>query len=311
VALPAEDRRMALRLGVIVPRLFVVVVVALLATATITFAADTRGGPAAPAHPQSTPQKVLLVPDVRGQAYVFAKSTLEEAGFAWRVTGSVQGYASNLVSGQSPAPGSRVYDTGAPAIALSLSLNPRYPQAGTPENTSPFDATALRLVGATAPKAKPKARPKLKAKPKAKPKPNAKPKAKHVVKPKARRHAAPKPKPKTKPKPKPAPKAARPPAFSVPGAKPEPLDEIPLMARAKRLDAWVSAHRSPTNATVSYWLYQHSWVVTGAGLGWWHGAQALELLIQVDRKVQRLWGIGARSERLARAALANVRRRSR
>jgi len=292
---------MALRLGVIVPRVFVVVVVALLATATITFAAETRGGPAAPAHPQPTPERVLLVPDVRGQAYVFAKSTLEEAGFAWRVTGSVQGYASNLVSGQSPAPGSRVYDTGAPAIALNLSLNPRYPQAGTPENTSPFAATELRLVGARAPKVKPKA----KAKPKVK--------AKHVVKPKAKRHAAPKPKPKpkAKPKPKPAPKAARPPAFSVPGARPEPLDEIPLAARAKRLDAWVSAHRSPTDANVSYWLYQHSWVVTGARLGWWHGAQALELLIHVDRKVQRLWGIGARSERLARAALANVRRRSR
>ena len=308
---------MPLRLGVIVPRVFVVVVVALLATATITFAADTRGGPAAPAHPESTPQKVLLVPDVRGQAYVFAKSTLEEAGFAWRVTGSVQGYASNLVSGQSPAPGSRVYDTGAPAIALSLSLNPRYPQAGTPENTSPFDATALRLVGASAPKAKPKAKHKIKAKPKAKPKIKAKPKAKHVVKPKARRNAAPapkpkpKPKPKAKPTPKPAPKAARPRAFSVPGAKPEPLDEIPLAARAKRLDVWVSAHPSPTDANVSYWLYQHSWVVTGARLGWWHGAQALELLIRVDRKVQRLWGIGARSERLARAALANVRRRSR
>jgi hypothetical protein len=308
---------MALRLGVIVPRVFVVVVVALLATATITFAADTRGGPAAPAHPQTTPQKVLLVPDVRGQAYVFAKSTLEEAGFAWRVTGSVQGYASNLVSGQSPAPGSRVYDTGAPAIALSLRLNPRYPQAGTPENTSPFDTTPLRLVGGSAPKAKPKAKPKVKAKPKAKPKVKAKPKAKHVVKPKAKPKPKPKPKPKAKPKPKhepkpkPAPKAARPPAFSVPGAKPEPLDEIPLPARAKRLDAWVSAHQSPTDATVSYWLYQHSWVVTGARLGWWHGAQALELLIQVDRKVQRLWGIGARSERLARAALGNVRRRSR
>src|SRR5215216_1666690 len=191
MALPAEDRRMALRLGVIVPRVFVVVVVALLATATITFAADTRGGPAAPARPQSTPEQVLLVPDVRGQAYVFAKSTLEEAGFAWRVTGSVQGYASNLVSGQSPAPGSRVYDTGAPAIALNLSLNPRYPQAGTPENTSPFAATALRLVGASAPKVKPKAKPKFKAKPEVK----AKPKAKHVVKPKAKRHA-PKPKPK-------------------------------------------------------------------------------------------------------------------
>jgi len=294
---------MAMRLGVIVPRLVVIVVVALLATATITFAADTRGGPAVPTAPQSTPEQVLLVPDVRGQAYVFAKSTLEESGFAWRVSGSVQGYASNLVSGQSPAPGSRVYDTGAPAITLNLKVNGRYPQAGTPENAAPFHGTAVRLVGVVSPKAKPKV--KAKHKVKAKPKAKAKPKVKPVVKPKAKPHAAAKPKPKAKPKP------ARPAAFSVPGAKAEPLDEISLPNRARRLDAWVSTHRSPTNANVSYWLYQHSWLVTGARLGWWHGAQGLELLIQVDRKVQRLWGIGARSERLARAALADVRRKSR
>ena len=308
---------MALRPGLILPRVFVVVVAALLTTATITFAADTRGGPAVPAAPESTAQQALVVPDVRGQAYVFAKSTLEEAGFAWRVTGSVQGYASNLVAGESPAPGSRVYDTGAPGIALTLRVNPRYPQDGTPENTSPFAATPLRLVGAVAPKAKPKAKPKLKPKARVKPKAKAKAKPKHKPKekpkstPKARPH---KPKPRAKPKPKPRatpkPKPARPAAFSVPGGKPEPLDEIPLTARAQRLDAWVSSHRSPTNANVSHWLYQHSWIVTGARLGWWHGAQALELLIQVDRKVQREWGIGARSERLAQAALADVRRRS-
>jgi len=298
---------MAMRLGVIVPRLFVIVVVALLATATITFAADTRGGPAVPAAAQLTSKQVLLVPDVRGQAYVFAKSTLEESGFAWRVSGSVQGYSSNLVSGQSPAPGSRVYDTGAPAIALNLKVNSRYPQAGTPENASPFAGTAVRLVGVVAPKAKPKVKvkPKVKAKPKVKVKPKMKAKPVVKPKPKARPHAAPKPKPKAKPRP------ARPAAFNVPGAKAEPLDEISLPNRARRLDAWVSSHRSPTNANVSYWLYQHSWLVTGAHLGWWHGAQALELLIQVDRKVQRVWGIGARSERLARAALADVRRRSR
>ena len=128
-----------------------------------------------------------------------------------------------------------------------------------------------------------------------------KPKAKPVVKPK--------PKPVVKPKPKANP--ARPPAFKVPGAKPEPLDEIPLTARAALLDKWLSSHRSPTNGNVSYWLYQHAWIVTGAKLGWWHGAQALERLIKVDERVQKLWGIGARSEQVARAALADVRRKSR
>jgi hypothetical protein len=61
---------------------------------------------------------------------------------------------------------------------------------------------------------------------------------------------------------------------------------------------------------VQYWLYQHAWIVTGAKLGWWHGAQALETLIAADRKVVRLWGIGSRSERVARAALAEVRKKS-
>jgi hypothetical protein len=81
--------------------------------------------------------------------------------------------------------------------------------------------------------------------------------------------------------------------------------------RAHGLDTWLSAHGSMSNANVSYWLYQHAWIVTGAKLGWWHGAQALETLIAVDRKVQRSWGIGSRSEHVARAALAEVRKRSR
>jgi hypothetical protein len=281
---------MSLRLGSLLPRVFVVVIVALLATATITFAAETRsGGPAANTPSASTARTILLVPDVRGQAYVFAKSTLEEGGFAWHIAGSVRGYAANTVTGQSPAPGSRVYDTGAPSIALILRVNSRYPQAGTPEQSAPFTGTPVRLVGVvTKPKAKPKA------------KPNAKPKAKPKKKPVA----------KPKPAPKPATKPARPPAFVVPGAKPEPLDEVPLTTRAKNLDAWLSNHRSPTNSNVSYWLYQHAWIVTGARLGWWHGAQALEVLIGVDQRAQRVWGIGKRSEQVARAALAEVRKRS-
>src|SRR5438552_753225 len=176
---------MPLWLGVIAPRVAVVVVIALLTTATITFAAQTRGVSSVPANSQPTAASILLVPDVRGQAYVFAKTSLEEAGFAWRVGGSVQGYAANFVSTQSPAPGSRVYNTGAPTILLGLRVNPRYP------------------------------------------------------------------------------------------------------------------------------LYQHAGAVTSPRLGWWHGAQALEILIRVDRRVEQLWGIGKRSEGVARAALAEVRKKSR
>ncbi len=285
---------MALRLSVILPRVFAIAVVALLGTATMTFAAETRNGPAAAAAAPSTAKPILLVPDVRGQAYVFAKSTLEDGGFAWRVTGSVQGYAANLVASQSPAPGSRIYDTGAPTITLSLKTNTSYPQSGSPENVSSFRGTVIQRVGVVVkPKVKPKTKPK--AKPKAEPKTTPKPAAK----------------PKPKPKPEPKHKPARPPAFVVPGAKPEPLDEIPLTARARGLGTWLSSHRTLSSENASYWLYQHAWIVTGAQLGWWHGAQAVDHLIGVDQRVERYWGIGSRSESVARAALAEVRAKSR
>jgi hypothetical protein len=105
--------------------------------------------------------------------------------------------------------------------------------------------------------------------------------------------------------------SARPPAFHVPGVRKEPLDEVPLTARARRLVGWLARHPRPTNANVHYWLYQNAWIVTGARFGWWHGAEALRILIAADRQAQRVWGIGRRSEALARAALAAVERRSR
>ena len=43
----------------------------------------------------------------------------------------------------------------------------------------------------------------------------------------------------------------------------------------------------------------------------WHGAEALQTLIRVDQRVEREWGIGRKSESVARAALAHVRRRAR
>jgi len=99
----------------------------------------------------------------------------------------------------------------------------------------------------------------------------------------------------------------RPAAFRVTGAPKEPLDEIPLPARARRLEAWVT-RRDPTVANQRHWLYQHAWIVTGARFGWWHGAEALRILIRVDRRVESEWGVGYRSEAVARGALAAVRR---
>jgi PASTA domain len=284
---------MALRPRFLLPRLGLAALVVLLGTATITFAAETHGGPVNTPAAEPAAPSLLLVPDVRKQAYVFAKSTLEESGFAWRVTGSVRGYSANLVSGQSPAPGTRVLDTGAPTISLTLSHNSGYAQEGAPEDASPYPGTEIRLPGA---RAKPKVVPKPAVTPRVKPRPAAKPKAKV--------------KPKPAPTPKPKPRAKRLPAFLVPGAKPEPLDEIPLTARAAQLRSWLTKHPRPSDANVRHWLYQHAWIVTGARLGWWRGAEALEALIAVDRQAERQWGIGRRSERVARAALAHVRRQA-
>jgi hypothetical protein len=96
----------------------------------------------------------------------------------------------------------------------------------------------------------------------------------------------------------------------VAGAPEEPLDEITLPARARRLDAWLRSARRPTAANGRHWLYQHAWIVTGAEFGWWHGAEALRVLIRVDRRVESQWGIGYRSEAAARRALAVVEARA-
>jgi PASTA domain len=329
----------AARLTSLLPRVVALTAILVLASATISFAAEnTLLTPAPQPEPAEVAQTLVTVPDVRGQAYVFAKGTLEERGFAWRVTGSVHGYSANTVVSQTPAAGTRVVDTGLPTILLGLARNGTYTQEGSPEDASPYPGTAIKLPVRPKPKAKPAAlkskpaaKPKAKpaAKPKAKPKakvaakPKAKPKAKPASKPKTKPKAKPAPKPKTKPKAKPAPKPkakpapkpkakpARPPAFTVAGAPTEPHDEIPLPERARRLEAWIRAHPKKTSANVRHWLYQHEWIVTGAKFGWWHGAEAVEILIRVDEQVQRSWGIGAKSEAAARRALAAVRAKQR
>jgi hypothetical protein len=102
----------------------------------------------------------------------------------------------------------------------------------------------------------------------------------------------------------------RPPAFNVPKAPREPLDEITLPTRARRLEAWLTPSRSPTRTNLRHWLYQHTWIVTGARFGWWHGAEALRILIRVDRRAESRWGLGYRSEAAARKALAEVEARA-
>lgn len=279
------------------PRLAVLVAVALLATATLTLAAtSTVTTPPAAAPVAAAEPDPLVVPDVRRQAYVFAKGTLEQGGFAWRVEGGVRGYPANLVAAQSPAPGTKLIADGAPTIVLRLQRNPAYAQEGSPEDVSPYAGRPARVLGAV--KSKKAAKPKP-----AKVTPAKKAAAPKVAAPKAAVAAASKPA-KTKP-------AARKPAFVLAGAPAEPLDEITLPARAARLEAWVAKSPRRTPTTVNHWLYQHNWIVTGASFGWVGGAEALRKLISIDQDVQRLWAVGARSERLARRTLAQVEERSR
>jgi hypothetical protein len=86
---------------------------------------------------------------------------------------------------------------------------------------------------------------------------------------------------------------------------------MPLPRRARALGAWLTKHPRPTDANVAHWLYQHAWIVTGAKFGWWRGAEALRILIAVDNRVIKNWGIGTRSRTTARAALAEVEAKSR
>src|SRR6266566_522959 len=257
---------MAVYARALLPRILVITAVWITASGTLTFAADKTLSSSRPAAkpPVATPRPTLVVPDVRAQAFVFAKGILDDNGFAWRVVGSVKGYATNRVVSQTPAPGARVVDTGAPTIALQLARG-RYGQNGTPENTSPYAGTSIVPAAA----------------------------AKVLTK-----------------QPAATPKARRPAAFTAPGAPKEPLDEISLPARARLLKAWLTSSRGPTAANERHWLYQHAWIVTGARFGWWHGAAALRVLISVDRRIESQWGVGHRSELVARDALAAVEARA-
>jgi len=103
----------------------------------------------------------------------------------------------------------------------------------------------------------------------------------------------------------------RKPAFVEPGAPQEPLEEIALPVRAKQLGTWLESHKTATPRAVDHWLYQHNWIVTGARFGWHGGAAALRTLIELDERVQKLWGVGGKSEQVARRALAEVGARTR
>jgi PASTA domain len=275
-----------MRVRITLGRVVAFVVLCAVASVAVTIAV-THGDSSEPkkqAKTVSLPTKV--VPGVIGQPYVFAESMLQQNGFGWKVVGPVAGWAGVTVSSQIPAPGTKVVDTGAPLITLRLVKPKGYVTNGTPENSSPYTGTKIMLPAGSTETGQSTTSTQTTT---------TETFSTTTVKTTS-----------TSTKTTPSQTEARPPAFTIAGAKSEPLDEISLPQRAKNLSSWLDSHRQASNTNESYWLYQHSWIVTGAKFGWWHGAQALETLIAVDKRVEALWGIGSKSEAEARAALEFV-----
>lgn len=282
-----------LRLAAHLPRLLILGAVFLFAGATLTYGAASRISAtegAKPVAPATAP--TVVVPDISGQAFVFAKSALEDAGFAWQVTGRVRGYAVNRVVSQNPAPGTKLRDTGAPTVTVTLERT-SYAETGEPADVSPYYGTPVVLA---TPAARRIAAPTAAI-------PTVTKGAEKNIPIAAKKTPAVSTKPSVATK--------RPPAFVLAGAPKEPLKEMPLTDRARLLDKWLSTHPKPTNAAVRRFLYQNAWIITGAKFGWWHGAEALQVLIGADGKAQAIWGVGHKSEHAARKALAEVEARSR
>jgi hypothetical protein len=220
---------------------------------------------------------------VIGQPYVFAESTLQQQGFGWKVAGPVAGWAGVIVSSQTPVTGTTVVDTGAPLVTLWLTKPKGYVTQGTPENSSPYAGTKIMLPAGSTETGQSTTSTQTTT---------TGTFSTTTV--------------ETTSKSTTSQATTRPPAFKIAGAKPEPLDEIPLPQRAKNLNTWLDSHHQVSPANERYWLFQHAWIVTGAKFGWWHGAQALETLIVIDKRIETLWGVGSASEAEARSALEFV-----
>ena len=137
-----SDARAVSRRILTLPRLTAVAAAGLLVSATISLAADKPAQPTKPATHASA-QRVMIVPDLRGQLFVFASGALEDGGFGWKVRGAVKGYPSNVVAAQSPKPGSHVLDTGAPTVTLHL-VRGKGSELGQPQDRSPYGASLIR-----------------------------------------------------------------------------------------------------------------------------------------------------------------------
>jgi hypothetical protein len=295
---------MAARLTALLPRLVALTVIWLLGAATYGLAADTVAPSAKQKDKAASVSKphVLMVPDVRRKAYVFAKGILQDAGFAWRVEGGVKGFAANTVVTQNPAPGTKVIDNGAPLVVLSLSRNTSYGESGLPENTAPYKGTRVVLVSDWARDQLGSTETGTTASTTTETAPTTSETSPTTTEP-----AATTTEPSgTTTEPEQGNDKTRKPDFEVTGAPAEPADEITLPARAHALQRRLSGSGKPSQRLINFWLYQHSWIVTGARFGWHDGAEALRILIKIDQSLERRFGFGAKSEVVARRALAYV-----
>ena len=273
-------------------RLVVLVAVWVLGTSTLSLAqendAQPAQPPALPAEPAAPAEttKPLLVPDVRGLPLVFAKGVLEDAGFAWKVEGKPEGYAVNLVAAQNVAPGTQVVDNGAPVVLLRLRTNPAYNELGVPMNESPYPGTKLVLADGGKPEA---ASTPDGAEDTSDEGSDAGDEAGDQATDGAAENAEPPQADSTEgdgagqaqegdttdvelagvEDTADDEESTRPPAFAVPGAPAEPLDEISLPERARELQTWADELDKINAAALDHYAYQHAWIVTGAGFGWW------------------------------------------
>ena len=288
-----------MRVRITLGRVVALVVFCALASIAVTIAIAHINSSEPKQQVKIPPPPTKLVPNVIGQPYVFAESTLQQDGFGWKVVGAVDGWAGVTVSSQTPVPGIKVVDTGAPLVTLRLVKPKGYVTQGTPENSSPYAGTKIMLpAGSTETGQSTTSTQTTTTETFSTTATNAGSTSTATTGSTSTANST------TSTKPKPS--QTRPPAFTIAGAKPEPLDEIPLPQRARNLNTWLDSHRQASAANERYWLFQHAWIVTGAKFGWWHGAQALETLIAIDKRIETLWGIGAVSEADARSALAFV-----
>jgi hypothetical protein len=294
----------------------------LFAGGTLTLAADTvpvQRPTLVPVAPEK--EITIVIPDVQGQPYVFAKSILQDHGLAWHVTGPVQGFAANTVSVQRPSPGTTVIDTGAPTVTLTLARNLRYSERGTPENDAPYAGTEIRIPAGERDRPITTVQPRLEPVPipEAPLAPGSAPNTTQPLTPTTPSTPSTTPEPTQTPstpsptptptqptQPTPTTNAPRPADFAVTGAPKEPRKSDPLPDRASALRTWIESHRQPTATNLNHWLYEHAYVVAGAKFGWWHGVEALQTLIEVDKRAEALWGVGDQSRTAAEKALAEV-----